>query len=159
MRPAPEDRIQRMKQEKYAGKVKDLNIARLQEKVYPIMQRFSEVEAEPSNEDTTMLVNAYKALVNITGEDASKENVSDPGVVKERQYAQAYLDETHNSRTNMTVRKRIINGSRDFLEKLFLTQLEATVSKNPREANIGGVPTAIKTISAFCTAVSRSVVN
>ncbi|KAK5128410.1 hypothetical protein LTR85_003078 [Meristemomyces frigidus] len=149
MRSAPEDRIQRMKQEKYAGKVKDLNIARLQEKVYPIMQRFSEVEAEPSNEDTTMLVNAYKALVNITGEDASKENVSDPGVVKERQYAQAYLDETHNSRTNMTVRKRIINGSRDFLEKLFLSQLEATVSKNPREANIGGVPTAIAKVKGY----------
>ncbi|KAK4547794.1 hypothetical protein LTR36_000752 [Oleoguttula mirabilis] len=149
MRPAPEDRIQRIKQEKYAGKVKDLNIARLQEKAYPIMHRFSEVEAEPSNEDTSMLVNAYKALVKITGEDASKENVSDPGVIKERQYAAAYLDEIPNSRINIDVRKRVVNGSRDFLEKLFLGQLEATVSKNPREANIGGVPTAIAKVKGY----------
>lgn len=149
MRPAPEDRLQRIKQEKYAGKVKDLNVARLQEKVYPLMQRFSEVEAEPSNDDTSMLVNAYKALVKIIGEDATKENVSDPGAIKERQYAQGYLDETHNGRAYLSVRKSILNGSRDFLEKLFLSQLEATVTKNPREANIGGVPTMIAKVKGY----------
>ncbi|KAK5132180.1 hypothetical protein LTR08_009303 [Meristemomyces frigidus] len=149
MRPAPEDRIQRLKQERYAGKVKDLNIARLQEQVYPIMQRFSEVEAEPSNDDTSMLINAYKALIRVTGEDASKESVSDPGAIKERQYAQAYLTETTNTRNHIEVRKRIINGSRDFLEKMSYDQMEAAVAKNPREANIGGVPTAIAKVKGY----------
>lgn len=149
MRPAPEDRIQRIKQEKYAGKVKDLNVARLQEKVFPVMQRFADIEAEPSNEDTSMLVNAYKALVHITGEDASKENVSDPGVIKERQYAQAYLSENQQTKSHIAVRKRIINGSRTFLERLFYTQLEAMVSKNPREANVGGVPTSIAKVKGY----------
>lgn len=143
MRSAPEDRTQRLKQDKYAGKVKDLNVARIQEQVYPIMQRFSEVEAEPSNEDTSMLINAYKALICITGEDASKESASEPGAIKERQYAHDYLNDTPGSKGSVTVRKRIINGSRTYLEKLFYSQLEATVNRNPREANIGGVPTAI----------------
>lgn len=142
-RPAPEDGILRRKQEKYSDGVKDLNVARLQEKVYPVLTRFAEVEAEPSNEDTSMLVNAYKALVQITGEDANKENASEPGVVKERQYMQGYLDDAENSPANIAVRKRILVGSRKFLEKLFLAQVEAVVAKNPREANMGGVPTAL----------------
>ncbi|KAI7103998.1 NIC-domain-containing protein [Hortaea werneckii] len=143
MRPAPEDRVQRVKQEKYAGKVMDLNVARLQERVYPILHRFSEVENEPSNDDTSMLINAYKALVQITGEDATKENAADPGAVKERQYATDYLDDNPNARGRLDIRKRIIGGSRRFLEKLFHTQLEATVAKNPREANVGGIPTSV----------------
>lgn len=142
-RPVPKDAILRRKQEKYSDRVKDLNIARIQEKVYPVLTRFAEVEAEPSNEDTSMLLNAFKALVQITGEDATKENVSEPGVVKERQYMQGYLDESDSSPASVAVRTRILVGSRKFLEKLFLAQVEAVVAKNPREANMGGVPTAL----------------
>ncbi|KAK3705494.1 nuclear pore complex subunit [Vermiconidia calcicola] len=149
MRPAPEDRILCAKQEKYAERVKELNVARLQETPFPILHKFSEVEAEPSGDDSSMLVHAYKALVRITGEDASVENASDPSAVKERQYGVAYLDEHGNSAGATRIRKRIINGSRKFLESLFYTQLEATVSRNPREANVGGVPTAIAKVKGY----------
>ncbi|KAK0308214.1 nuclear pore complex subunit [Friedmanniomyces endolithicus] len=149
IRPAPEDRTQRVKQDRYSGKVKDLNVARILESVYPIMTRFAEVEAEPSNEDTSMLVNAYKALIRITGEDASKENVSEPGVVKERQYAQSYLDESSASKRQGSVRKQIIDGSRKFLESQFYDQLKATVARSPREANIGGVPTSVAEVKGY----------
>lgn len=149
MRPAPEDRVLRIKQEKYADRVKELNVARLQEKVYPVLQKFSEVEAEPSNDDTSMLVHAYKALVRITGEDSGTENPSDSGAVKERQYAMAYLDENTNSPSSTGIRKRIINGSRKYLENLFYGQAESTVARNPREANIGGVPTALAKIKGY----------
>lgn len=143
MRMAPEDRILRMKQEKYAERVKDLNVARLQEKVYPVYQRFSEIEADPSNDDTSMLVHAYTALVRMTGEESNVENASDRGAVKERAFAKQYLDESSNSPASISIRKRIINGSRTFLEELFFAQLEATVAKAPREANVGGVPTSL----------------
>lgn len=149
IRSAPEDRIQRKKQDDYAAKIKDLNIARVREKVFPIMTRFAEVEAEPSNEDTSMLVNTYKALVYITNEDSSKESMSDPGAVKERQYAVDYLDDAPHSKGNMSVRKRIINGSRAFLEAQFCGQLEATVAKNPREASVGGIPTPIAKVKGY----------
>ena len=149
IRSAPEDRILRIKQEKYADRVKELNVARLQEKIFPVLQRFSEVEAEPSNDDTSMLVHAYNALIRITSEDSGIENASDPRAIKERQYAAAYLDETINSARSVGIRKRVINGSRKFLEHLFYTQVESTVARNPREANIGGVPTAIAKIKGY----------
>ena len=139
----------RIKQDKYTERVKELNVARLQEKVYPVLQKFSEIESDPSNEDTSFLVHAYKALICITGEETGIENVSDPGAVKERQYASSYLDDNVNSAPSTRIRKRIINGSRRFLEDLFFSQLEATVSRNSREANIGGVPTAIAKVKGY----------
>lgn len=149
IRSAPEDRVQRKKQDDYAGKIKELNIARIQERMFPIMTRFAEVEAEPSNEDTSMLVNTYNALVHITNEDISKVSMSDPGAVKERQYAVDYLDDSPHSKGNMAIRKRIINGSRAFLEAQFCSHLEATVARNPREANVGGIPTAIAKVKGY----------
>nr|POF03795.1 nucleoporin nic96 [Quercus suber] len=149
LRPAPEDRVQRLKQESYASKVKDLNIARLQAKIYPVLAKFSEIEAEPSTDDTSMLVNAYTALIAITGEDSSKDNASDPGAIKERQYATDYLQDQQNNAKHIAVRKRIIRGSRRFLENHFLQQLEVTVGKNPRDANVGGVPTAIAKVKGY----------
>lgn len=148
-RPAPEDSIQRKKQEKYSDRVKDLNVARLQKAVYPVFAKFSEVEAEPSNEDTSMLVNAYQALIEITGENGSKESASEPGVVKERQFIRDYLDDNPNSSQQMEIRKKIINGARKFLEKNFFAQVESVVAKNPREANMGGVPSAIAKVKGF----------
>ena len=149
MRVAPEDRILRMKQEKYADRVKELNVARLQEKVYPLTHKFADVEAEPTNEDTSMLVHAYKALVQITSEDASKESLAEPEVVRERQYATAYLTDVPGAKDHIALRKRILNGSRKFLEQLYLTQLEAVVAKSPREANTGGVPTILAKVKGF----------
>ena len=149
IRPAPEDRVLRKRQESYAAKVKELNQARLQEKVFPLLTRFSEIESEPSNDDTTMLVHAYDALVRITGEDPKIESASDPGAIKERQYAKAYLDDHANSSVSTRIRKRILSGSRNYLEELFFKQLEATVARNAREANVGGVPTAIAKVKGY----------
>lgn len=149
VRTANDDRMLRMKQEHYADRVKDLNVARLQEKVYPVLKRFYEVEAEPSNDDYSMLVNAYKALIRITGENADVENMTDPGAVRERTYANAYLDDTTHSPAATRIRKRILDGSRSFLEELHYSEVEAVVARAPREANVGGVPTALAKIKGF----------
>lgn len=149
MRPAPEDGLQRRKQDKYAEKIKDLNVARLQEKTYPILSRFADIEAEPSNEDTSMLVNAFKALVHITGEDENKESPTEPGAVRERQFAAGYLDDSPSSLEQVAVRKRIINGSRTFLERHFFSQLETVVSRNPQESRIGGEPNVISKVQGY----------
>lgn len=50
MQPAPEDRMLREKQDKYAEKVRSLNVARLQETTYPVLLRFADVESQPSVE-------------------------------------------------------------------------------------------------------------
>lgn len=149
MQPAPEDRMLRDKQDRYSEKVKSLNITRLEEGKYPVLNAFAEVESQPSIEDTTHYVNAYKALAEIVGEKADTANAPDANLPKERQYATDYLDDTPNSRRAFALRKRIIDGSRRYLEKQFLTQLEAAVAKNPREANLGGVPTATNKVRAY----------
>jgi nuclear pore complex protein Nup93 len=149
MRVVPEDRILRMKQNKYTERVKELNIARIQERAYPLLNKFADIESEPSGEDTTMLVNAFKALAEITGEDASKETWAEPGAIQPRQYATYYLDETPDGKGLSNIRSRIINGSRSFLEKAYFSQVEATVAKNPREANVGGVPTSLAKVKGY----------
>jgi nuclear pore complex protein Nup93 len=149
MRVVTEDRVLRMKQNKYTERVKELNIARIQERAYPLLNKFADVESEPSGEDNTMLVHAFKALAEITGEDASKESWAEPGAIKPRQYARDYLDETPNAKGPSAIRSRIINGSRTFLEKLYFSQVETTVIKNPRDANVGGVPTSLAKVKGY----------
>ena len=146
---APEDNLLRRKQEKYSDKVKDLNVARLQEKIYAVFTRFAEAEGEPSGEDNSMLINAYNALVEIIGEDSTAQNLSEPGAIKERTFAKAYLDEAGGTQENSMVRSKILDGSRRYLEKLFLTQMEAVVNKNLQDAKIGGVPDAISQVKGF----------
>jgi nuclear pore complex protein Nup93 len=69
--------------------------------------------------------------------------------VKERQFAQDYLNESPASRGPTNLRRRIIEGSRSFLEYLFFAEVESTVAKNPREARLGGIPTVINKIRAY----------
>ena len=149
MRIATEDRVLRLKQEKYIERVKDLNVARLQDKGYPVFEKFATVETEPSGEDTSMLVHAYRALAQIVGEDSSKDNLAETGAIKPRQFVHDYLKEMATAKGPIAIRKRIIAGSRSFLENLYLSQVEATVLKSPHEANVGGVPTSLAKVKGF----------
>ncbi|EME88711.1 uncharacterized protein MYCFIDRAFT_35446 [Pseudocercospora fijiensis CIRAD86] len=149
IRPAPEDNLLRKKQKEYAGKVTDLNAARREFKNYPILKHFAEVEQWPSNEDTSMLVQAFKALVEITKESDTAETLTDKGAIRERTYAKAYLDDSRDSEDVVQIRKQILNGSRTYLESLFKEQLIATVKKSPREANTGGTPDPLSHVKGY----------
>lgn len=67
---------------------------------------------------TNKLVDSYKALVEIVQEPPLADNVADPNTVGERQFAEDYLDENPHSANSMRMKKRIIDGSRRYLEKL-----------------------------------------
>lgn len=159
LQPVTEDRMLRDKQDKYSNKVRELNVARIESRVYPLLHNFADVEAQPSVEDTTQLVNSYKALAEIIGEkpDTAAENgekptyqtLSDPGAIRARQFAQDYLDDSPSSRKAFDLRKRIIDGSRRFLEKQFLDQLKVAIQKNAKEAIPGGVPSTINMVRAY----------
>jgi nuclear pore complex protein Nup93 len=71
-----------------------------------------------SQTTSTQLVNAYRALVEIVQEDPSAERVTDPKAVRERQFMEYYLDDDVRSARSMVMKRRIIDGSRQFLEKL-----------------------------------------
>ena len=125
--PAPavqDDRFMRDKQRKFAEKVQMLNRARLAETPFAVLQELKSVESQPGGEVRTrafrtlsftdpghqspkQLADSYDALVQIVGESEAKE----------RQFADEYLDEVPNSAKSMNIRKRIIDGSRCYLEK------------------------------------------
>lgn len=47
------------------------------------------------------------------------------------------------------MRKQVLSGSLSFLESSFFQQIEELVAKNPREANVGGVPSKINKVRAY----------
>ena len=137
--PAQDDRFLREKQRKFAEKVQALNRARLDEVSFPVLSEFKSVETQAGGDSPRQLGDSYDALIEMTEESKAKE----------RQYAEDYLDEVPNSQRSIRIRKRIIDGSRACLEKAFFTELESLVARNPKEANLGGVPTTINKVRAY----------
>ena len=147
--PVQEDRFTREKQGKFAERVQRLNHARLEGRVFPIFQELASVESQPGAEAPSQLIDAYRALIAISKENNDATDTTDPNAVKERAFADEYLDETPNSIKSMKMRKRIIDGSRRSLEEAFFNQLDSLVSRNPREANLGGVPSTLNKVRAY----------
>ncbi|KAL8740793.1 MAG: hypothetical protein Q9190_006539 [Brigantiaea leucoxantha] len=145
----PEDRFSRDKQSKFALKVQALNLARLQEKPYPILHEFKNVQSQPGGDSPHQLLDAYKALIEIVKEPLRVEQGQETSAPKERQFATDYLDENPNSAPQIAIQKRIVDGSRRSLEKQFFESVETLISRNAKEANIGGIPTAINKIRAY----------
>ena len=69
--------------------------------------------------------------------------------MKERQYAEDYLEESSKSLKAVELKKQILEGSRGFLESTFFDEVETAIAKNPREAQLGGIPTVINKIRAY----------
>jgi nuclear pore complex protein Nup93 len=163
---SPDLRFQREKMGQYAEKVQNLNLARLQGKCYPVLDEFASVEVQnggdvskhPRNIECKanghlqvprQLFSAYQALIGIVNESPQILSPSEPGAIKERQYAEDYLEESSKSRNAIELKKRILEGSRSFLEKTFYNEVESAIAKNPREAQLGGIPTVINKIRAY----------
>lgn len=149
----PQDRYARDKQEKFMDEVKKLNDSRLRETPFSVFHAFSQVEKTANTEYSDHFVNAYGALVSITGEQNEAE-AANPGsnTPKERGFARDYLDDQPNSVHSVRMRKRIIDGSRNYLEKKFLEHVDEVIRKNPAEALVGGVPSLINKIRGFVRA-------
>lgn len=88
-------------------------------------------------------------MINIVGERPNIAGSEDPRAVKERQFADSYLEESTKSRSAIQLKQRILTGSRTFLEQMFYTQVENEIAKNPREAQVGGIPSVINKIRAY----------
>ncbi len=151
--PGPQDRYARDKQEKFMDEIKKLNDARLRESNFPLLHAFSEVEKTAATEHSDHFISAYGALISIIGEkpglDASIPGSNSP---KERSFVKDYLDEQPNSVASIRMRKRILDGSRKYLENRFLVHVDEVLKKNPAEALVGGVPSLINKIRGFVRA-------
>jgi nuclear pore complex protein Nup93 len=146
----PEERANRDRMEKYATKVTQFNESRSEGICYPVAHQFAEVEREASEANAESLTNAYKALIEMVEEQSTSLPKSDSKVhSRERHFMQDYLNENPKSAGAGRMRERIINGSRKCLEKLFWERLTSTIEKDPKTANLGGIPQAINKVRAF----------
>ncbi|PGH13696.1 hypothetical protein AJ80_06201 [Polytolypa hystricis UAMH7299] len=142
-------RLMREKIGHFASKVQRLNEARMQEASFPVLHEFAEAEKLSGGDVPRQLIGAYHALISITDESADPPALLGPAALKERQFAVDYLDESSGSLGSTRMRKRVIEGSRKFLEQLFFSEIEGVITKNPREAQLGGIPTIINKIRAY----------
>ncbi|KAL4869322.1 hypothetical protein BDV12DRAFT_167918 [Aspergillus spectabilis] len=142
-------RFLREKMGYYADKIQLLNSARLQTRSFPILHEFSDVENHAGGDVPRQLYSAYRALINIVGESDDMVDMSTPSALKERQFSEDYLSEAPNSPQAVNLRKRIVEGSRKFLENLCYSEVEEAIAKNPREAQLGGIPTVVNKIRAY----------
>jgi len=149
----PRDRYEREKQEKFMDEVKKLNDARQREVPFSVLHAFSGVEKAAGSEYTDHFMNAYGALIEITGEqnelDASNPGSNNP---RPRSFLKDYLDDQPNSAASVRMRKRILDGARTFLEKKFLDDVDEVLRRNPNEALVGGVPSLLNKIRGFIRA-------
>ncbi|KAL2753668.1 hypothetical protein ACRALDRAFT_1082833 [Sodiomyces alcalophilus JCM 7366] len=148
-RIGPEDRILREKQAKLAEKVRNLNAARLARQPYPILSELADVEQKSHEPHAPHIVEAYHALREMVGEDPEADTTINQATAKERQFVQMYMDESPNSPHAVAMRKQILGGANAFLEKKFLRDLEALISKYPHEANLGGRPDIVSKVKAY----------
>lgn len=144
----PHDRFQREKQNKFAQKVQGLNLARLQQRPFPIAAEFQAVVDDSADQHGPDLIKAYQALAAIVGENSEVESFGDRRAVQQRQYASAYLAEGANQ-DSVELRKKIIRGGARCLENLALKKMEDLVAKNSREAAPGGSPDVLSKIKAY----------
>ncbi|KAL5333587.1 Nup93/Nic96-domain-containing protein [Aspergillus crustosus] len=142
-------RFQREKMGYYADKVQALNSARIGARSFPVLHQFADVEDRAGGDVPRQLYSSYRALISIIGESNNVADLSTPGALKERQFSEDYLNEVSNSQQAVSLRKRIVEGSRKFLEKLCYSEVEELIAKNPREAQLGGIPTVVNKVRAY----------
>ncbi|PTB73205.1 NIC-domain-containing protein [Trichoderma longibrachiatum ATCC 18648] len=144
-----EDQALRERQSKLAEKVRSLNSSRLLGRPYPLLAELAEVEQKSHEPHAPHVVEAYRAMIEIVGEDAEAETALSSKTAKERQFAEMYLDENPNSQRSVDMRRRILSGANAFLEKQFLREVESLIAKHPHEAKLGGLPDITSKIKAY----------
>ncbi|EGY17537.1 hypothetical protein VD0002_g7728 [Verticillium dahliae] len=144
-----DDRSLREKQNRLAEKIRNLNSARLIAHPYAILAELADVEQRSHDPHAPHIVEAYRAVSEIVGEDPEADTTINGATAKERQFAEMYMDESANSTNAVAMRKRILSGANSFLEKQFLHEVESLIAKYPHEANLGGRPDIVSKIKAY----------
>lgn len=128
----------------YMELVREFNKARLNKETFPISTKFYQVSLQSTGSDvrSQQLQDIWRIFHEITG-----ETINSP--IPERKFAHSYLVADQNSREAIDLRKTIVRGSKKFLEKQFMDQLESAISKNPVQAQLGGIPSVQSKVRAF----------
>ncbi|KAJ2905148.1 hypothetical protein MKZ38_006225 [Zalerion maritima] len=146
---ALDDRFLRDKQGKLAEQVHALNVCRIKRQPFAALHHFAEVESKYGDRQSNQVVQAYKAVMDMVGENVEGETELSISTTKEREFAKAYLDPNQNAPDSVDMRKRILAGATNFLEKQFFKEVEDFIAKFPRDATLGGRPDVASKIKAY----------
>lgn len=144
------DRVTREKQDRFMNAVTRLNASRQAEQSFPILEEFGKIEEEVGGENVDHFVQAYRALFSVVTTDPS--NPKSLFTPKERCFRTEYLPEDSNTVLSAQSRKRILNGSRTYLEKKFLEHVQDVLTRNAADAKPGGEPTMVSKIRGYVRA-------
>ena len=146
---AADDRFLREKQGKLAERVRQLNAARLEKVPYPIMSELAVVESTSGDSHSQYIVDAYHAAMTIIGEVPEAETFAAGATARERCFQEMYMDPNDKSQNAINMRKKILAGGTEFLEKKFYRELETMIHDHQREASMGGRPDVVSKIKAY----------
>ncbi|KAK1754574.1 Nup93/Nic96-domain-containing protein [Echria macrotheca] len=118
---ASDDRFLREKQGKLADKMRDLNLARLQNERICIFSDLAEIESSSGDKNPAQIVEAYQVMMEVVGENPEQNDAP-----KERHYAKLYLDPNAQS-------------ANAFLERKFYKD----------DAKLGGLPDVVSKMKAL----------
>ncbi|KAL5611923.1 hypothetical protein BROUX41_000509 [Berkeleyomyces rouxiae] len=139
----------RERQGRLAKQVTMLNIYRLSNRPFPIFTQLGSLQTKSVEPHANHVAEAYRAMVDVVGEDPEAESWLNGATAAERQFAKMYLNENTNSTEAIDMRKRILSGANTFLERQFLREIENLIAKHPHEANLGGRPDIVSKIRAY----------
>ncbi|KAK0555403.1 nuclear pore complex subunit [Tilletia horrida] len=140
--------------------VQRLNQARLEKTSYPVARAFLEVVQNFGYDaKNTPLIEAWQVVAALAGDYAALGGAAGSAagsggansVIKERQYASAYLDpERHySSAEGRALRVAFVKGAKKYLENQYQSYIDATISAQPHKAQLGGQPSAEARVLAF----------
>ncbi|KAL2890934.1 Nucleoporin NIC96 [Ceratocystis lukuohia] len=139
----------RERQGRLAKQITMLNVYRLSDRPFPILTQLGSLQTKSVEPHANHVAEAYRAMVDVVGEDAEAESWLNGATATERQFAKMYLNENSNSPEAIEMRKRILAGANCFLERQFLREIENLIAKHPHEANLGGRPDIVSKIRAY----------
>ena len=129
--------------------MRELNEARVLQRPYPILSELAEVEQKSPEPHATFVAQAYRAVMEIAGEDPEANSSLNNATAKERQFVGMYLADNRNSTEAVEMRTRILAGANRFLEHQFVAEMEALIKKHPQDANLGGRPDIVSKVKAY----------
>ena len=144
-----DDRALREKEAKLSSKVRELNEARVFKRPYPILSELAEVEQKSLEPHATFVTQAYRAVMEIAGENPEADTSLNNATAKERQFVSMYLNDNRNSAESVEMRTKILAGANRFLEQQFVAEMEALIKKHPQDANLGGRPDIVSKVKAY----------
>lgn len=137
--------------QRLAKVVANINDRRIQQVPVPIAHQFMEATRDSASKTdikTRQMVDSWKILASITGERAGAP-------ISERKFASEYIFQLPNATAGIAaadssnLRKRIVEGSREYLQNQFYQLIEEQVARHPHEAQMGGIPSVYSKIRGY----------